>query len=288
MLQALYAPNSLPVAGPVHPPTLSLLQALEAPQPLPAAGLLHPACLPPNPPWLQALYALVQRAGVDIRSCLNTLQLLAKQAAQLQRPGKGSAHRQPLCIKSKQVRPMRPQRPPLCLRSAPKCNSSAQKPTLRSGPLHSFFTFQAQHTHTGTYTQANQHAHTCTFACMPTLCHRCTPVANQKTRARANSHIGAWVPMPTCFTRANTSVCARALRAQVEQLNIGIKDTTKGVFAVWDELLHLPGRGGMGALHLGAAGEGDAGGARRIQRLYSALQDFGEHELVGGGHGRAC
>jgi hypothetical protein len=30
---------------------------------------------------------------------------------------------------------------------------------------------------------------------------------------------------------------------QVEQLSIGIKDTTKGVFAVWDELLHLPGRG---------------------------------------------
>jgi len=36
-------------------------------------------CLP-----LQALYALVQKAGCDIRSCLNTLQLLAKQAASLQ------------------------------------------------------------------------------------------------------------------------------------------------------------------------------------------------------------
>ena len=65
----------------------------------------------------------------------------------------------------------------------------------------------------------------------------------------------------------------------MEQLNIGIKDTTKGVFAVWDELLHLPGRGGVGALRLPTGGE-NAGQGNRIQALYSALQDFGEHELV--------
>ncbi|KAF5839559.1 P-loop containing nucleoside triphosphate hydrolase protein [Dunaliella salina] len=50
-----------------------------------------------------ALYALVQRAGVDIRSCLNTLQLLAKQAAQHQHPGRGAASRPAPHIKAKQV-----------------------------------------------------------------------------------------------------------------------------------------------------------------------------------------
>jgi len=74
-----------------------------------------------------------------------------------------------------------------------------------------------------------------------------------------------------------TPPCTGCAPPQVENLNIGIKDTSKGVFAVWDELLHLPSRGAGGALGLGRAG-----GQGRVQALYSALQDFGEHELVRG------
>ena len=69
--------NWMRVSGLLTCHTLLYLLYLQALQSLVRVLMLKYSLLLPA----QALYILVQRAGVDIQSCLNTLQLLAKQAS---------------------------------------------------------------------------------------------------------------------------------------------------------------------------------------------------------------
>jgi hypothetical protein len=61
----------------------------------------------------------------------------------------------------------------------------------------------------------------------------------------------------------------------VTELSIGVKDSSKSVFSVWDSLLHVPKQQAV----QGRSGQGGSARSRLVQ-LYSSLQDFGEHELV--------
>ncbi|EFN58850.1 hypothetical protein CHLNCDRAFT_50360 [Chlorella variabilis] len=65
-------------------------------------------------------------------------------------------------------------------------------------------------------------------------------------------------------------------QADLQGLRVGHKDMTKGAFAVWTELLQKKKSPGI----IGRMAEGEA---QRVARLYGALQDFGEGDLVVGG-----